>query len=79
MKRIPVDFLGRNLGTASGWDGELGEVWWVYDFESNSDCKFPPCKCLQFDEVNAKIHAQDDEGNNLQSWEIYWEDRPIPV
>lgn len=33
-KRIEVKILGRHLGTASGWDGDPGDSYWFYDFQS---------------------------------------------
>ena len=70
---MDVLFLGRKLGTASGWDGDPGECFWVYDFVPNWDgMELSQCDCLQIDEANAKIHTQDKEGNNLQSFTIEW-------
>jgi hypothetical protein len=69
---MKVTFLGRDLGKASGWDGDLGECWWVYDFTPNAECTLPACKCLQFDEAKGEIHAQDNEGNSIEAWQIEW-------
>jgi hypothetical protein len=68
---MQVSFLGRSLGTASGWDEDLGECWWVYDFVPNADCPFPACDSLQFTD-NGYILAQDKDGNDLQRWKINW-------
>lgn len=70
--RIETMFPGKVLGTASGWDGDPGEVWWVYDFEPNDECELPKCECLQFNELEGRIHTQTKDGTNLQSFEIEW-------
>lgn len=67
-----VAFLGRELGTASGWGGALGEYWRVYDFKPNGDVPLLECKCLQFDEGKGQIIEQDDEGNALRTWNLQW-------
>jgi len=59
--RLEVNILGRNLGTASGWDGEPGENIWFYDFEPVDDIDLPKCT-LSIDFTKGEIGAQDDEG-----------------
>lgn len=65
-----VSFLGKELGNATGWDGDPGECVWFYEFTPTPTCEIPACKCLQIDEYNGMIHAQDDEGGTLSSWKI---------
>lgn len=75
--RGPITFLGIELGTATGGDGELGDCWWVYNFQPNADCEFPACAILQFNEIDAMIHARDAKGNNIKSWSIQWKGTPL--
>lgn len=59
--RIEVNFLGRNLGTASGWDGEPGEIIWFYDFIPRDGIKLAQGQ-LVIDTIKGYIGAIDDEG-----------------
>jgi len=78
-KRMDVTWLGRTLGTASGWDGDPGDCWWVYDFQSlPGDPMQVTCSCLQFNETEGTIEAQDNEGNAMQTWQIDWTLREVP-
>lgn len=69
---MDIKFLGKELGIGSGWDGDLGGCWWVYDFIPATGIELPECKCLQFNEDKGQIVAQDDEGNDLKTWNINW-------
>lgn len=40
-ERIDVIILGRRLGTASGWDGDPGEIFWYYDFQASPGINLP--------------------------------------
>lgn len=71
-ERMSVRFLGRELGTASGWDGDLGEFWHVEDFKPIDGVELIECSSLAFDENNGTIIAQDVEGNALKTWKIGW-------
>lgn len=71
-ERIVVAFLGRHLGTASEWDGDIGRTWWVYDFKPNGDVPLRECQCLQFDEDNGRIIEQDNAENDLRIFPIQW-------
>ena len=70
---MKVSFLGKDLGEASGWDGDLGECWWVYDFTPTGECEIEACSLLQFNEQEGKIETQDKEGNALKEWKISWQ------
>ena len=72
MKRIDIVWLGKTLGTASGWDGEPGESWWAYDFKPSEGVELPECPSLQFEESSGKVIAQDSEGNDLHVWTVIW-------
>ena len=72
MKRMYVVWLGKTLGTASGWDGDPGESWWAYDFKPAEGVELPECQSLQFEESNGKVRAQDSEGNDLHVWTVVW-------
>lgn len=39
--RTTYSFLGRKLGTGTGWDGDPAEVWWIYDFEPAEGVNLP--------------------------------------
>jgi len=69
---MTVNFLGVELGKATGWDGDPGQTWWAYDFVPKDGVKLPACQCLQFDEDKGEITAQDNEGNTLQAFGITW-------
>lgn len=69
---MKVSFLGVELGQASGWDGELGQCWWVNDFKPGVGVDLPSCDALQFDEDKGFITAQDFEGNEIGTWKINW-------
>lgn len=58
--RIEVDVLGRNLGTASGWDGDMGECIWFYDFEPDEGIDLPK-GMIQIDYNKGIMGVPDDE------------------
>lgn len=66
---IKVQYLGRTLGEASGWDGNLGEVWWFYNFKPASGVNISECECLQIDDLVGVIYTQDHVGNNINSFD----------
>lgn len=59
--RIEVDILGRNLGTASGWDGEPSECISFYEFQPRDGIKLKFGE-LQVDFTKGLICLQDPEG-----------------
>lgn len=62
--RIEVDILGRNLGTASGWDGDPGECIWFYEFQPRDGVDLKSGD-LQIDFVKGLIGIQGPEGEIL--------------
>jgi len=56
-----VIYNGRLLGTASGWDGELGSSIWFYDFKPAGDWLGEGT--LEIDEENGYIGLQNDDGD----------------
>lgn len=65
-----VKFLGKEIGTCDGWDGEMG-CWCVYKFIPWTDrTNLPECACLQFDEDNGRVHAMDGNDRLLETWTI---------
>lgn len=60
-ERIEVDILGRNLGTASGWDGEPFETIWFYDFEPSEGIDLQKGQ-LQVNFQTGEIGIADDGG-----------------
>jgi len=71
-ERIELRWLGKVLGTISGWDGDPGEDWWGYEFEPAEGVALPKCSCLRMDEDEGKITAEDAEGQELEVFEIEW-------
>ena len=67
---MKLQFLGRTLGTASGWDGDLGETWWVYDFVPIASINNLACECFQLDEMTSTFHTQDKEGNTIHRYDM---------
>jgi hypothetical protein len=76
---MSVIILSVNHGTASGWDGDPGEAFWVYDFEPNDSSPFIACECLHIDYNKGVITAQDNEGNSLQEYKLHHEWKAVPV
>lgn len=60
-ERIEVKILGRVLGTASGWDGDPGEVIWFYDFEPKEGINLQKGE-LQFNFDTGNFGLPDEEG-----------------
>lgn len=63
-KRMEVSLLGRKLGTASGWDGDLGECMWFYDFEPAESVILPKGE-LQVDFIRGLLGIQDGESGEI--------------
>lgn len=71
-ERFDVIILGRMVGTASGWDGDLGESVWFYEFiplEHPALAFLAPGELL-FDEQAGTISNQDEEGNKVSSRDV---------
>lgn len=64
--RMNVAIHGRMLGTASGWDGDLGECTWFYDFEPSDGVALPKGN-LQYDEANGFIGIQNSETGKIDA------------
>jgi hypothetical protein len=64
-KRIEVIYLGRLLGTASGWDGEPGQYLQFHDFIHAPDVALPNCHCLILTEDTGVYECQDETGKAL--------------
>lgn len=69
-ERIKWKFLGRVIGTATGWDQTSDESFCLYDFEPAADFTFPASKCLDIDYTNGKFVSYDDDGVVLRSADI---------
>ncbi len=63
-KRIDVKMNARLLGTASGWDGDPGEMIWFYNFTPTEGVPLTSGS-LMFDESEGYLYLQDDEGNPI--------------
>lgn len=74
---MEVKILGRVLGTASGWDGDLGENVWFYDFKPNEGIDLPAGDLL-FDETNGMIGLTTDEGEISNGQDICKFLAPLP-
>lgn len=70
-ERTEFKFLGKIIGTGTGWDGEHDGIWWIYDFEP-SGYGLSACPCLVIDEVKGEITEQDNEGNTIKLHNITW-------
>lgn len=46
MERSPYTFLGRAIGTGTGWDYADKDHWWIYDFEPAQGLALPACNLL---------------------------------
>lgn len=67
--RLPWTILGRNIGTASGWDHADAFVMQLYDFEPADDVDLPSgTLCIDFEKGIAETF--DDEGKTLISKDI---------
>lgn len=62
-KRNEHKFLGRTIGTMTGWDGEM-ESFVLYDFEPAPGIDLPACD-LQIEITDGLFKGYDDEGNEL--------------
>lgn len=62
-QRMDVIILGRKLGTASGWDGEL-ESLTFYDFQPEKGVELCP-GCLSLSLESAMLEILADDGSVL--------------
>lgn len=69
-ERQPYKFLGRTLGTGTGWDGDMGEAWTIFDFQPASGISLPETDALSVDEVAGEFQTYDDSGGVIQRWDI---------
>ena len=83
-ERITVSVLGRTIGTARGWDGDLGELTCYYDFEPKSGIDLP-IGDLYITDSNGTIGLSDEEtGEPLNAQDVVTvlstipRDKPIP-
>ena len=65
---IEWKFLGRILGTATGWDGEM-EAFVLYNFIPAEGIALPPGS-LQVEITEGRFVCYDDEGEEIQSFDI---------
>jgi len=70
MSRMDVIILKRNLGTASGWDGDPGECVWFYDYIPAKDVPFTACECFQYDEVSGNFNITNNVGTILKAFDV---------
>lgn len=79
-KRSVCKFLGRNLGTFTGWDGDPGESFWLYNFEPAEGIPLPKCETLTINEIAGQFQVLDTDGNSVpgQTWDIITILRDIP-
>lgn len=68
--RYPFKFFGRTIGTITGWDGDLGEMIWLYDFEPISPFPGPKCDTLGVNESDGTFAAvKETEGKeDIKLW-----------
>ena len=67
--RIDAIFLNRNLGTASGWDGDPGEYLMFYDFIPRSGVCLDQ-GLLQINLGTGKIYITDDADNDGPKFDL---------
>lgn len=74
IKHMEFTFLGRVLGTFTGWDGDLGDSWHIYNFKPIPALKntlgFTTVDCFGINETKGLFELYDNEGNVTQSWDI---------
>ena len=66
--RMKVQVLGRELGTASGWDSDLGQgCVWFYDFVPAEGVSLPSTSCLTLNEEAGLFYISDeaDKAKNI--------------
>jgi hypothetical protein len=68
-ERITFKFLGRTLGTGTGWDGDLGENWWIYNFQPASGVNLKPGDLILNEEAGMFEH-NDANGNPTESHDM---------
>lgn len=61
--KFEVKFLGRTLGTASSWDGDLS-AWWIYDFIPSIP-GLSACPCLSLDNVGGWLTHKNEQGETI--------------
>lgn len=68
-ERLPWTVLGREIGTASGWDQADTFVMQLYDFEPAASVDLPPgTLCINFETGLAETY--DEDGKVLISKDI---------
>ncbi len=65
-ERWDVIVLGRKLGTADGWDGDLGEMIWFYNFRPAEGVELPECSSLGFDQDRGLLGSLSDETGDFE-------------
>jgi hypothetical protein len=63
--RIDVILLGRKLGTASGWDGDPGELIRFYDFTPAAVIGLRATETLHIDYVSGYISSEPEPAKRL--------------
>lgn len=77
-QRMNVQYLARELGTASGWNGDPGECIWFYDFEPKPGVPIQACPTFLIDEGEGNFDCQDGGGTSLSTLDIIETLRQIP-
>ena len=68
-KRIEVDLLGRNLGTAIGWGTDQDGSLFYYGFEPGKGINLETGR-LSIDSHKGTIWVENEDGNVLIVWDI---------
>ena len=68
--RVAFKFLSRTIGYGTGWDGDPGTNFWIYDFQPVTNFPVDPCDTFAVNETNGTFEAVDDKGNITKSWDI---------
>lgn len=69
-KRSEYKFLNVLLGTGTGWDGEVGDNFWIYDFEPATGMPFSACDCFNINETEGKFQQTENDGTVVAEWPI---------
>jgi hypothetical protein len=63
-------FLDRLLGSDTGWDGDQGQCWWVYNFEPAPGVELPKCDCLNINEEIGMFEITNVDGTVTQRFDM---------
>lgn len=69
-KRMNVRVLGKDIGTAEGWDQMDTNVFMFYDFKASEEFNKIPNGDACFDFLEGTIQYHDDKGNVVNSHDM---------